>query len=172
MCCLFTILVLLGARAIDIVWWIAQPGALGRRLQLRALAHPRYHLRAVDHDDVGDCRARRCERDRLALGRARHLRRRRLLGRRGVPATATACRVRHDGCDPVRSTTQNGEPMNDEVTDELGPIDYLVVEFPGRAGRLLRRDGGEADGTGRGGHGARPRPADHHQGRGRRGRRL
>ena len=26
MCCLFTILLLLGARAIDIVWWIAQPG--------------------------------------------------------------------------------------------------------------------------------------------------
>jgi hypothetical protein len=25
MCCLFTILVLLGARAVDIVWWIAQP---------------------------------------------------------------------------------------------------------------------------------------------------
>ncbi len=26
MCCLFTILLLLGARAVDIVWWIAQPG--------------------------------------------------------------------------------------------------------------------------------------------------
>jgi hypothetical protein len=26
MCCLFTILLLLGARAIDIIWWIAQPG--------------------------------------------------------------------------------------------------------------------------------------------------
>ena len=25
MCCLFTILLLLGARAVDIVWWIAQP---------------------------------------------------------------------------------------------------------------------------------------------------
>lgn len=25
MCCLFTILVLLGARAVDIVWWILQP---------------------------------------------------------------------------------------------------------------------------------------------------
>ena len=25
MCCLFTILFLLGARAVDIVWWIAQP---------------------------------------------------------------------------------------------------------------------------------------------------
>jgi hypothetical protein len=25
MCCLFTILVLLGARAVDVVWWIAQP---------------------------------------------------------------------------------------------------------------------------------------------------
>jgi hypothetical protein len=25
MCCLLTILVLLGARAVDIVWWIAQP---------------------------------------------------------------------------------------------------------------------------------------------------
>jgi hypothetical protein len=26
MCCLLTILVLLGARAVDIAWWIAQPG--------------------------------------------------------------------------------------------------------------------------------------------------
>ena len=26
MCCLFTILFLLGARAVDVVWWIAQPG--------------------------------------------------------------------------------------------------------------------------------------------------
>lgn len=26
MCCLLTILLLLGARAVDIVWWIAQPG--------------------------------------------------------------------------------------------------------------------------------------------------
>jgi len=26
MCCLMTVLVLLGARAVDIVWWIAQPG--------------------------------------------------------------------------------------------------------------------------------------------------
>jgi len=25
MCCLMTVLVLLGARAVDIVWWIAQP---------------------------------------------------------------------------------------------------------------------------------------------------
>ncbi len=25
MCCLFTILLLLGARAVDIIWWIAQP---------------------------------------------------------------------------------------------------------------------------------------------------
>jgi hypothetical protein len=25
MCCLFTVLLLLGARAVDIVWWIAQP---------------------------------------------------------------------------------------------------------------------------------------------------
>ncbi len=25
MCCLFTVLFLLGARAVDIVWWIAQP---------------------------------------------------------------------------------------------------------------------------------------------------
>ena len=25
-CCLLTLLVLLGARAVDIVWWIAQPG--------------------------------------------------------------------------------------------------------------------------------------------------
>ncbi len=25
MCCLFTILFLLGARAVDVVWWIAQP---------------------------------------------------------------------------------------------------------------------------------------------------
>lgn len=25
MCCLFTILLLLGARAVDVVWWIAQP---------------------------------------------------------------------------------------------------------------------------------------------------
>jgi uncharacterized membrane protein YczE len=25
MCCLFTILVLLGARAVDIVWWLADP---------------------------------------------------------------------------------------------------------------------------------------------------
>ena len=26
MCCLLTILLLLGARAVDIIWWIAQPG--------------------------------------------------------------------------------------------------------------------------------------------------
>jgi hypothetical protein len=25
---------------------------------------------------------------------------------------------------------RNGVPMNDEIMDELGPIDYLVVEFP------------------------------------------
>ena len=36
--------------------------------------------------------------------------------------------------------------MNDTDVDELGPVDYVVVEFPADRGELLGRDGERAVG--------------------------
>src|SRR5512137_2776504 len=52
-------------------------------------------------------------------------------GAAGRMATAVACRARPKRPDPIPADpSMNGVPMNDEVMDELGPIDYVVIEFP------------------------------------------
>ena len=83
MCCLFTILLLLGARAVDIVWWIAQPGRWDAAFSsalwpiLGIIFAPWTTMMWVL------LLTGRHQRARLALDRARRLRRRRLLERRG-----------------------------------------------------------------------------------------
>ena len=55
--------------------------------------------------------------------------------------------------------------MTDTSLDELGPVDYVIVEFPEGQAQLHRRDGRRARHAGRGRNHPRDRHADPRQGR-------
>jgi hypothetical protein len=38
--------------------------------------------------------------------------------------------MRKDSGERVSATTDGGQSMTDSDVDELGPVDYIVVEFP------------------------------------------